>query len=1128
MRERAGVELVGREREIRLYEDRLDAASGAPGSTGGPGVLRGTDGPGTPGSPTTPGAPTAPNGPAGPSSPGGPGAPSAPHDPRGADGPRDTARRPLLHLHGVAGVGKSSLLRRFAAAAREREALTAVLDESVTGVPEALSGICEQFAAQGVPLKPLEKLLATYQQRRYEAESALPAPEAAAAAGPAGGTYGYGGGPGQPPPPPAGLLAAAQFGVVGLGTVLPVAGILDPVRLAEQADGLRSALSRRFGKPEDVQLVLNPAQVLSPVLVAELDRLAGRGRRIALFFDTYERTGPFLDPWLRQLLAEHRYGTPPAALTVTVSGQRRPDPAVWADHPDLLTELPLAPFTDAEARQLLTAKHITDEDVVRDVLRLSGRLPVLVSMLAENATRPDGMADPSATAVERFLKWETDPVRHTAALRGALPRSLNEDILLAAIENGADGPDGDTAAPVPDGLFDWLSRLPFVSDRSGRARYHDVVRDPMLRLQRHRSPRRWRAAHTRLADAFASWAAEESDGDTDETGLWAVDSWRSARTEETYHRLCARPRTALAAALGDGVAAADQSVAAARHWARSVADAGADTDDAALRRLGAQCLTAVEDDAALAVPLLGLILGRAETGDATRRDALLVRARLRRKLGAYDEALADCRLAIALGEDTVRAHHALGETYRQSRRYEEALAAYDRVLEREPDNIVTIASAAHAHHRLGRSEEALAGFDRVIDAHPRYLWALVMRSEVRRSDGDDEGALADVLAAADIEPDNAWVVGAHAEQLRHEERFEEAILRYDRAIALDPGYTWAFGSRAMALQSLGRTDEALADLGRALELDPDYSWALLRRAEIHRQRGDAAAELADLGLRVTLRPGLAAPLVCRAEALFHHNRDEEALADCDAAVACEPDHAGAHGVRGCVLAAMDRDAEAREALDRALELDRGLVGAVLARAGVRGRNGDPEGEYDDLCTALAIDPDHVDSLIARAEADCAAGRYDMALVDLDRAVLTFPDDPSAVLATRGRALRGLGRTAEALADLARAAELAPAAEWILLELAGLHLAEDRPFEALAVLVRPTGGDELDGAALLLRARAHLALGDTAAALADTGRAAALGEHTGALAVLADPALAGVPEAHALNRGLTGADGGSGT
>lgn len=208
-------------------------------------------------------------------------------------------------------------------------------------------------------------------------------------------------------------------------------------------------------------------------------------------------------------------------------------------------------------------------------------------------------------------------------------------------------------------------------------------------------------------------------------------------------------------------------------------------------------------------------------------------------------------------------------------------------------------------------------------------------------------------------------------------------------------------------------------------------------------------------------------------------------------------------------------------------LDRDLAGACFARAKVRGRNGDPEGAYEDLDTVLAIDPDHVGALLARAEADFTAGRYEAALPDLDRALFET-DEPSVVLGLRGRVLRGLGRTAEALEDLARAVELDPSAEEIVLELAGLHLAEDRTLEALAVLVRDTGSIDGHGEALLMRARAQLYLGDTAAALVDIERAVALGETEGARTVLADPALAAVPEARLLRHGLTDASGGSGT
>jgi len=59
---------------------------------------------------------------------------------------------------------------------------------------------------------------------------------------------------------------------------------------------------------------------------------------------------------------------------------------------------------------------VVAESVVREVLRLSGGLPILVSTLAAN---PGAAGKANATAVERFLAGESDPVRRAAALAPA-------------------------------------------------------------------------------------------------------------------------------------------------------------------------------------------------------------------------------------------------------------------------------------------------------------------------------------------------------------------------------------------------------------------------------------------------------------------------------------------------------------------------------------------------------------------------------------------------------------------------------------------------------------------------------------------------------------------------------------
>lgn len=760
--------------------------------------------------------------------------------------PEDELHRFIFHIHGNAGVGKSSLVRELVRSARERQALTACLDESVNSVPEAMEALSAQFAQQGHALKALDRLLATYRQRRYEAESAASAAEPEQ-------------GPTGPTGPTAGSRAVAQAGLIGLGMVPGVgafAGVVDPARLARGADHVRAVLSARFGKPEDVQLVLDPLRVLTPVLVAEIERVAAQVPWITLFFDTYERTGPFLDTWLRDLITTERYGSLPAHVVVTLSGQGRLDPNCWADFAGFVTDLPLAPFSEAEARLLLASKGVVDEEVVRDVLRLSGRLPVLVSTLAENAERPGGVDDPSATAVERFLKWERDPVRRSAALDGALPRRLNEDIFKAAVA---------TEAAEAAELFGWLRGLPFVSDRGGLAQYHDVVRKPMLRLQRGLSPDRWRAAHGRLAEAYGQ--RREAAG----AGLrrWEQledDRWWAERLEETYHLLCAEPRRELAEALADGAWACSNGDDAARRWAQAVAEAGEASEDGALRDWGADCLAALLDEQRGVDKLLGLLLSRTELDDEARAVVFMVRGEHRLDAGSCDQAFADFDRSIALDPDKprpysgralvhralgqyekaledhdraverlrhgVRAYFQRGETYRLAGRPEEAIADFDRALDIDPGHVGSLAGRGRAAHTLGRSAAALADLDLALDIRPDHVWSLVRRAQVRRSLGDTAGAWADLERARALAPRNAWIVGERGEVLRQEGRYEEAVAEYDRAIVLDPGYAWAWGSRAMANEALGRRAEALADLDRALVLNPSYSWAAAHRERL--------------------------------------------------------------------------------------------------------------------------------------------------------------------------------------------------------------------------------------------------------------------------------------------------------
>ena len=828
----------------------------------------------------------------------------------------------LFHVRGNGGVGKSTLVRQWESTAREQPSVvTAYVDDEVHDALEAMEAVSARLGRQGHPLKRFDKQLTTYRQRRHQAESAVAAPQS---------------GPGEPGAAAAGpspsSTVAAQVGLAGLGALVPGAalftGAVDPQQVALGADRVRAMLNTRLRSHDDVQLVMNPLTGLAPVFLDDLAEVAERCERVVLFFDVYERTGPVLDTWLRTITFGDEYGSLPVNVQIVLAGQLRLDTRVWGDRLGQVTEVSLEVFSEEEARTLLATHGVTDEPSIELVLRLSGRLPLLVDMLARSD--PGGGAatgDPSETAVERFLKWEPDPERREAALACALPLQTDEDIYRAVVPESAAG------------SYAWLRGLAFVSPQAGRCRYHDVVRAAMLRLQRTRSPARWQQAHTLLADVFRQRRlAVEADLGTDPEDLWKEAVWREHRLNETYHLLCANPRTALADALRESAHAIGLDVATLRRWAQILGGAGLDTDTAALVSWGERLEAAAEQEQPGAV-VLTLLLNASELDASGRALAYTVRAEEYRHVGDARSALADCEAAVALAPDAARAHAGLGETYRVLGRYEESVASCTRAVEIDPGYALAFGSRGDAYRNLGRHDEAFADFGRAIEIDRRYAWAFGSRAGVHEAMGRHEEALADYDRALEIDPLYEWAVGSRAQLFERMGRYEEALADYDRAVVIDPEYAWALGSRARVKKDMGRSEEAVADYSRAVEILPDYAWAFQGRAQVYAGMGRHDEALADFARALELRPGYGWALGNRGELYEKLGRREDAVADFTRAIEIDPTSDWVLGARARTYLCMGRHEDALADCARTVEIDprdgwnQMLYGVVLRAAG---------------------------------------------------------------------------------------------------------------------------------------------------------------------------------------------------
>ena len=925
----------------------------------------------------------------------------------------DERRRFLFNIHGDAGVGKTYLTKQLRQIAIDDGCVTAYIDEIIDDATSAMAVIAEQFSRGGVRLGEFEKRAAAYRQRRRELEADPQVPEGVAA------------------------FVTKTAVTIGLAVArdVPMAGsLLAPVDAAAAADQInraRAYLARKFRDRADVRLLISPADELTPVFVSGLDRAAA-GRPVALFIDTYERTSPLLDHWLRRLY-NGQYGDLPETLITTISGQKPLDPNLWGDYLPVIADVPLEPFSEAEARQFLASKNIHDESTIQVILTLSGRLPMWLATLAESrlANAAD-IGDPAGDAVERFLKWEDDPAKRTIAMTAALPRVLNQDILAAI-----------APADKARELFGWLCGLPFVTQRAGSWAYHDVVRAAMLRLQRAQAPSEWRSNQVTLAQVNGRWARDAAGGADED---WTNPNWIDYTREEIYHLLCADPINNLPKALASTVKAAEHSTIRARQWAGIIADAGRDTDHPTLSHWGQRLPDGINDSDL--TQYFTYLINDARLGEDTLTIALEKRGECHALAGRYDEALDDLNRAIELDPSRAWAIAYRGESYRLTGRYDEALDDLNRAIELDPSHAAVIASRGQTYQAMERYDEALAEYNRAVELDPSNAWAFISRGSIYEAMGRYVEALADNDRAIELDPSDGAVIASRGQTFRLAGRYDEALVDLNRAIELDPSNAWAIADRGETLRLAKRYDQALADFDRAVELDPSYAWAIASRGQTYAAMERYDRALADFDRALELDPSQAWIIAYRGETLRLAKRYDQALNDFDRAVELDPSYAWAIASRGQTYAAMERYDRALADFDRAIELDPSQAWIIAYRGETLRLAKRYDQALNDFDRALELDPSYAWAIARRGPTYAAMERYDEALADLNRAIELDPSEASAI-ASRGETYRLMDRYDEALADYDRAIELDPSYTSVITHRGETYRLMDRYDEALA-------------------------------------------------------------------------------
>jgi tetratricopeptide (TPR) repeat protein/tRNA A-37 threonylcarbamoyl transferase component Bud32 len=293
---------------------------------------------------------------------------------------------------------------------------------------------------------------------------------------------------------------------------------------------------------------------------------------------------------------------------------------------------------------------------------------------------------------------------------------------------------------------------------------------------------------------------------------------------------------------------------------------------------------------------------------------------------------------------------------------------------------------------------------------------------LRQLDENDGGAALETLKPAlAAHPDDPNLLAARGVADTIYSGHDAARAVIERALSLGPNNALAYYARGYLNGRTDKPDEAIADFTRAIELDPSFARAYYQRGQVlNYPKNDLAGARRDLDRTIEIAPDLIAARMDRAWALYYDSKLEAALLDLDHVLSLNPKHSKALYLRAQVYERLDRAADARRDFDAAAAAAPDDKDIFRERYAFFVRQGDYVAALADADRLVALDGVDPQWHGLRGFVLHALGRDDQALAAFDQALLIAGNEAWAARYGRGLALLGLGRTQDALGDLAAA------------------------------------------------------------------------------------------------------------
>lgn len=276
----------------------------------------------------------------------------------------------------------------------------------------------------------------------------------------------------------------------------------------------------------DTNFYLNPTEQFTDSLLRDLKNISHE-KKICLMFDRYERISPYLHEWIRNSLFPRLQDN---ILVVTSGRQTLPDE--WMEWAPVICNLELKPLSNTDTKNLVKLRGIDNDPIIEEIVKFADGLPLAASMAVDimceiginhlHIRELTGRQTIIGLLVQK-LTDEASPELIGQLELYAILRWFNEDTLEQFM--------GIPTGKVEE-TYGSLERLSFIQPHSNGLTLHDLVREFILENLIKRSIRKYQDLHKKAASYYERLIFSGQRGELQQ--IWLVELiYHELRADQT-------------------------------------------------------------------------------------------------------------------------------------------------------------------------------------------------------------------------------------------------------------------------------------------------------------------------------------------------------------------------------------------------------------------------------------------------------------------------------------------------------------------------------------------------------------------------------------------------------------------